>query len=154
VNGPPPPLPHVKVGPQTLPAQHGSPLLPHAPQVLVPRSQTFGALQKLLRQQRSPVPPHGVQSFAPLQRTNGPVQPMPPPQHCWSIAPHAPALQLPFVQVDPSEQVVMQSGAGPAARSQHEPSEQRFPSQQGSPAAPQASQLPVSGLQPMPAAVQ
>jgi hypothetical protein len=59
-----------------------------------------------------------------------------------------------LAQVDPSEQVVMQSGAGPARRSQHEPSVQSLPPQHTSPAAPHISQCPVSVLQPSPATVQ
>jgi hypothetical protein len=82
VNGPPPPFMHVPVA-QTPPAQHGSPVSPHAPHVFVPRSQTFGALQKSPAQQRSPEPPHGEHVLVPpAQRVKGAVQSIPFPQHC------------------------------------------------------------------------
>jgi hypothetical protein len=56
------------------------------------------ARQVSFAQQRCMTSPQATHEFM-WQTVFGAVQPTPPPQHAWPIAPQAPPMQLPFMHV-------------------------------------------------------
>jgi hypothetical protein len=143
------------------PGQHGSVLPPHAVQVAVALSQTYGSPQTLpplsAVQQGSPLPPQATH-VVPLQVLKGAVHPTPPAQHVLPIAPHVmtPLTQAPAVHVPavPPHLPVVAATQRPTLWSQHPPALQRLSSQQGSPAAPQVTHAVPTALHAWPEMVQ